>query len=269
MKIRLFVTALAVVMAGCGQNTSGDAQPALAARHAADMPSIYSTAVNNSGRTERDRARDAGRKPAEVLEFFGIQPGMTVLDMFAGGGYYTELLSYVVGPEGTVVSHTNQAYAQFVGDEAVQRYANSRLPNTEILMAENNELQLPEAAFDAVLLILAYHDIYYVAPNDGWQKIDGPKLLAELYRGMKPGAVLGVVDHFAEAGSPRETGGTLHRIDPAIVKAEMKMAGFKFDAASDILRNMDDDHLLNMADPSVRGKTDRFVMRFVKPRQAL
>jgi predicted methyltransferase len=190
---------------------------------------------------------------------------MKVLDMFAGGGYYTELWSNIVGADGVVVSHTNKAYAQFVGEEAVQRYADARLPNVEILMAENNELSLPEGEFDAVTLILAYHDIYYVAPNNGWPKIDGPKLLAELYDGMRPGAILGVVDHYAEAGSPRETGGTLHRIDPAIVKAEMTMAGFEFDGASDILRNMDDDHLLNMADPAVRGKTDRFVMRFRKP----
>jgi predicted methyltransferase len=262
--IVLSVTMLMVVLAACSQDNPADAQSA-AKEPAADRSRVFLEAVNYSDRTDKDRARDAGRKPAEVIEFFDIRPGMKVLDMFAGGGYYSELLARVVGPEGAVVSHTNQAYAQFVGDEAVQRYAGKRLPNVEILMAENNELRLPEAEFDAVTLILAYHDIYYVAPNDGWKKIDGPKLLAELYHGMKQGAVLGVVDHFAEAGSPRETGGTLHRIDPAIVKSEMKMAGFEFDGSSDVLRNMQDDHLLNMADPAVRGKTDRFVMRFIKP----
>jgi predicted methyltransferase len=261
MKSKIIVATLAVALASCGQDKSPDTSASVAGSTAA-----YGEAVQHDARTEADRARDDGRKPAQVLEFFGIQPGMKVLDMFAGGGYYTELISRVVGADGQVVSHTNQAYAQFVAEEAEQRYANSRLPNVQILMAENNELKLAEAEFDAVTLVLAYHDIYYVAPNNDWPKIDGPQLLAELYRGMKPGAILGVVDHYAKAGSARETGGTLHRIDPAIVKAEMKMAGFELDGSSEVLRNMNDDHTLNMADPSVRGKTDRFVMRFVKPR---
>ncbi len=96
-------------------------------------------------------------------------------------------------------------------------------------------------------------------------KIDGPALLAELYQAMKPGAVLGIVDHYAEAGSPRETGGTLHRIDPEIVVTDLTKAGFILDGKSELLRNMEDDYAKNMADPTVRGKTDRFVFRFRKP----
>lgn len=227
--------------------------------------SIYQQAVDHPGRTGDDRARDGGRRPAEVLEFFGIQPGMKVLDMYSGGGYYTELLSRVVGPDGRVTAHTNQAYAQFVGDETTIRYAGNRLANVEHLLAENNELVLPESEFDAVMLILAYHDIYYADPDNGWPKIDGPGFIAELYKGTRPGGILAVVDHFAAAGSPRETGNTLHRIDPEIVIEEIEAAGFVLEASSDVLRNPDDDHSLNMADPQVRGKTDRFVLRFRKP----
>ena len=91
-------------------------------------------------------------------------------------------------------------------------------------------------------------------------------MLAELSKGMKPGAVLGVVDHIAEAGSPRETGGTLHRIDPAIVIEELEKAGFVLDAKSNVLRNLDDNYAVAMMDESVRGRTDRMVMRFRKPR---
>jgi predicted methyltransferase len=206
-----------------------------------------------------------GRKPAEVLEFFGVQPGMDVLDMFSGGGYYTEILSRVVGPEGNVTAHNNQAYAQFVGEEATIRYADNRLANVQMLMAENNELELPEASFDAVMMVLTYHDIYYVAPNDGWPKIDGPRLVEELFSGLRPGGILAVVDHYAAAGAPRETGNTLHRIDPEIVIAELEEAGFVFEAKSNVLRNMDDDHNVHMATPDIRGKTDRFVFRFRKP----
>jgi predicted methyltransferase len=229
------------------------------------MMSIYETAVASPGRTDADRERDAGRKPAQVLEFFGIAPGMAVLDMFSGGGYYTEMLSHVVGPEGKVVAHTNSAYAGFVGDEAVNRYADNRLANVEILLAENNELELPAAAFDVVMLVLAYHDIYYADEANGWPKIDGAKFLAQLELGLKPGGTLAVVDHYAAAGSPRETGGTLHRIDPQIVISELEAEGFVLEARSEVLRNMEDDYSLGMFEAKVRGKTDRFVLKFRMP----
>ena len=231
----------------------------------ADSVSIYIDAVGESGRTDADRQRDAGRRPAEVMEFFGIAPGMDVLDMFSGGGYYTEMLSTVVGAEGSVIAHSNQAYAQFVGEEVTNRFANNRLGNVEILMAENDALKMPDGAFDAVMMILAYHDIYYVSPENSWLKIDGPALVAELFDALRPGGIVGVVDHYAADGSPAETGNTLHRIDPQIVIAGMESAGFIFEAQSEVLRNMNDDHSLHMGTPEIRGNTDRFVFRFRKP----
>jgi predicted methyltransferase len=262
------IIAAVVLLAGCGEPAQQDAPaetPAAAIDAVVDSTPNYKAAVSNSARSEADRERDASRKPAEVLEFFGIKPGMRVLDMFSGGGYYTEILSYVVGPDGMVVAHSNEAYAGFVGDEAITRYANDRLSNTEILMAENNELQLEADQFDAIMLVLSFHDIFYDDPKNGWPKINGPKFLTELHGALKPGAVIGIVDHYAAAGSPRETGTTLHRIDPAIVVADMQAAGFVLDGQSELLRNTDDDYSVNMFDPAVRGKTDRFVMRFVKP----
>lgn len=230
-------------------------------------PAVYRSAVGDPSRPAADRERDALRKPAAVLEFFGIRPGMTVLEMYSGGGYYAEILSKVVGGEGRVVAHNNQAYARHAADEVAARYADGRLPNVEMLMAENNELELPAAEFDAILMILAYHDIYFVSPKHGWPKIDGPKLLAELYAAAKPGAVLGIVDHYAEAGAPRETGGTTHRIDPRIVITEVEAAGFELAGKSDVLRNMDDDYSRNVFEADLRGRTDRFVLRFTKPAQ--
>ena len=255
MKQTITIIALLGLLAGCGDSEVPVENNSL----------IYEQAAANEGRTEADRARDAGRKPAEVLEFFGIQPGMTVLDMYSGGGYYTEMLSHIVGPEGSVIAHSNQAYAGFVGEEATNRYANNRLGNVEILMAENNELALPNASFDAIMMVLAYHDIYYVDPDNGWPEIDGPRFVETLYNGLRPGGILAVVDHYAAPGSPSETGNTLHRIDPDIVTAELEAAGFVLEAKSDVLRNMDDDHSVNMGAPEVRGKTDRFVFRFRKP----
>lgn len=260
--------ALLLSLAGCGRDT-----PTAAPSSAGDAPaaieagagSIYERAVANEARSDTDRQRDALRHPAEVLEFFGIKPGMTVLDMFSGGGYYTELLSYVVGPEGRVVAHTNSAYAGYVGDETEKRYAKDRLPNVEILFAENNELALPAEEFDAVMLILAYHDIYYVDPANGWPKIDGPKLLAELKKALKPGGILAVVDHTAAAGAPRETGGSLHRIDPEMVISELATEGFVLEAKSNALRNTEDNYSKSVFDPEVRGRTDRFILKFRKP----
>ncbi len=266
MQTRIILTLALLTLVGCGETTA----PAQSAGHSAAAPgvptvSIYELAVASPGRTDADRERDAGRKPGQVLEFFGIAPGMTVLDMFSGGGYYTEMLSHIVGADGKVVAHTNTAYAGFVGDEAVNRYADDRLANVEILLAENNELELPAAEFDAVMLILAYHDIYYVDVDNGWPQIDGAKFLAELKNGLKPGGMLAIVDHNAEAGSPRETGGTLHRIDRQIVIDELEAAGFVFESASDVLRNREDDYSKGVFDPGIRGKSDRFVLKFRKP----
>jgi len=259
VKPRITPIVILLLLTACNQASQPPAEEAVA------EPVDYQSVLTHPNRRAADRDRDAGRKPAEVLEFFGIEPGMTVLDMFSGGGYYSELLSYVVGADGRVVSHSNAAYINFVGDEFNERHADGRLVNVEVLMAENNELELSAESFDAVMLILSYHDLFYADPDNSWPKIDGPKFLAEIYKGLKPGGVLGVVDHYAEAGSPRETGNSVHRIDPGIVMSELQIAGFVLDGKSSVLRSMDDDYSKIVFDPELRGKTDRFVLRFRKP----
>ena len=252
---RLSAFVIALGCAGIGVTLAAD--PAVDAV-------VYDTAVLRTERSAADRERDLQRKPAEVLAFVGITPGMTVLDLFSGGGYYSEILGYVVGTEGRVYAHSNRAYINFVGDEFDARHAGGRLANVEVLMAENNELELEPGSLDAVLMALSFHDLWHVDVENGWPAIDSDKLLAELYRGLRPGGVVGIIDHYATPGSPRETGDSLHRIDPAIVVEEMQAAGFRLDAQSDMLRNPDDDHEKVVFAPEVRGKTDRFVMRFVK-----
>ncbi len=223
------------------------------------------TAVANPARPAADRARDESRQSAAVLNFFRITPGMTVLDLWSGGGYYTELLSYVVGSSGRVVAHNNTPYLDFAKDDLSVRFAPGRLPNVERLLAENNQLTLPAGRFDAVLMTNVYHDIYFVDEKAGWPRIDGPKLLAEVFRSLKPGGVLGVTDHAAVPGSPPETGGTLHRIDPALLKREIIAAGFVLEAESDVLVNPEDDRTKSAFDPSVKGRTNQVVLRFRKP----
>lgn len=228
--------------------------------------SVYAAAVANEARPEADRASDAGRNPEAVLEFFGVKPGDIVLEMWAGGGYYTELLAHVVGQDGKVYAHSNMPILNFVGDEHAARHADNRLPNAEVLMAENNELVLEADKFDVATIILNYHDLYWSSEQYGWEQIDVPAFLAEVYKGVKPGGILGIVDHQAASGSPAETGSTLHRIDSAIVIAELEAVGFILEAESDALANPDDDHSKSVFDPEIRGNTDRYVLRFRKPR---
>lgn len=259
----------AALLAACGQSSNEHHEEATTTTAPAAIveagPSIYEMAVANEARSDGDRARDKGRKPAEVLEFMGIADGMTVLDMFSGGGYYTEILAAIVGDGGKVIAQSNEAYLQFVGDEFRTRYADDRLTNVEILMAENNELSLDAESLDAVMLVLSYHDLFNSNPDQGWPRIDVPAFLAELKKGLKPGGIIGIIDHYAESGASPDSGDTVHRIDPAIVLADMAAAGFKLEAQSDILRNPDDDYSKIVFDPEIRGRSDRFVMRFSKP----
>ena len=139
------------------------------------------------------------------------------------------------------------------------------MANVERLTAENNELELEAGRFDFALLSAVYHDVYFVNEANGWGAIDGPKLLTELFAALKPGAALGLIDHAASPGSPPDTGGTLHRIDPELVKRDFAAAGFVFEAESDLLRNAADDLSKGVFDPAVRGRTDRFTFRFRRP----
>ena len=227
--------------------------------------SIYAAAVANPSRLEGDYARDAGRMPAQVMEFFGFAPGMTVLDMFSGGGYYAELLAKVVGPDGKVIAHSNTAYLNYVGDEFAARHADQRLPNVEVLMAENNELELAANQFDMIMMALAYHDVYWINPEDNWPEIDIPVLLAELVGSLKPGGVIAVIDHYAATGYPPERDGALHRIDRDVVIADFEAAGLVMESSSDLLRNPEDDHSKIVFAPGIRGNSDRFMLLFRKP----
>jgi predicted methyltransferase len=271
MKRIITLLTLTSVFAGCDRPASepeevaaSQPEPAPAAVVEPEV-SIYAAAVASETRFEADRESDAGRQPEAVLEFFGVQPGDVVLEMWGGGGYYTELLANVVADNGKVMSHANTPILNFAGEAHPARHADNRLPNTEVLLAENNMLALEADSIDVATIILNYHDLYWASEEYGWDQIDVPVFLAELYKGVKPGGTLGIVDHQAVSGSPAETGNTLHRIDSAIVIAELTGVGFVLDGESNVLANPDDDHTMGVFDPQIRGKTDRYVLRFKKP----
>ena len=231
----------------------------------ADMNTV-SQALASPDRPDADKAMDAKRRPGEVLEFFGIdKPGMSVFDIFAGGGYYSEILSRIVGDDGIVTLYNNQPWDKFVAKDVEKRLADHRLPNVDRYIAAPEELiDLPDQ-YDAAIFVLGMHDIYYTDDENGWTTIDKQKFLKGIYNLVKPGGVLGVVDHDARPGSdPAVSGLKLHRIDPAVIIKDLESVGFKLEAQSDILKNPNDNFDMTVFDPSVRRNTDRSVLRFRK-----
>ena len=220
-------------------------------------------AVAHPDRSDEDRARDATSKPAEVLAFLGLEEGMQVADLMAGGGYYSEIIARAVGSTGHVTAFNNTGYASFAGDAPKQRFA-GRLDNVTYSVAEAEAMALP-TGLDLVIMVMSFHDVYWVAPERGWNKIDTAKFNAQIFDALKPGGVLAIVDHAAMDGSGIEAVGTLHRIDQAFVVDELTGVGFELSATSDVLRNADDPRTALVFDPSIRRKTDRFVLKFVKP----
>jgi predicted methyltransferase len=141
-------------------------------------------ALESPARLEADIEKDANRHPAEVLKFFGIKPGMAVLDLFSGGGYYTTIVSGVVGEDGSVTAHNNPAYLAFVEDELKLRAENGEAANIVRLESEADQLELPEGKFDAALAVLTWHDFYYVDPENNWPKIDAEGMIETLCHGL-------------------------------------------------------------------------------------
>lgn len=214
-------------------------------------------------RIEKDRMSDPLRRPDLVLNFFEIKPDMVVLDLFSGGGYYTEIVSRVVGNDGKVLAHNNKAYLAYAKDDLDQRYAENRLPNVEQLTAEADQLELPPGAFDAALVMLTWHDFYYLDVENGWPAIDETALIQKLCNALKPGAVLGITDHVAVAGSePTDSAQNLHRIDPERIKSDLNGTCFSYEGEIDVLRNPADDPEQPMYAPGTRGRTDRVVYKF-------
>jgi predicted methyltransferase len=264
-----FVLALAVAACGKSQEeaTAPQAPPPEPAAAAAPAPAADAAAIDaaiaNTERFAGDSEQDSWRQPAEVLKFLELRPGQHALDYFAAAGYYTELMSRVVGADGKVIAYNNLEYRKFSEDAPDKRYGNNRLPNVVELTTPVEAMSLDPASLDAALFVQSYHDLYW-RPEKGWPTTDPTKALAQLVPALKPGAVVVVVDHVANAGDPTKTVTALHRIDPAIIKRDFEAAGLKFDAESPLFANPGDDHTKEVFDKSIRHKTDQVMYRFRK-----
>jgi predicted methyltransferase len=235
----------------------------LAAANAA--PADVAAAVSAPGRPAEAVALDAVRKPVEILRFMGLERGDRTLDLFTGTGYYAEIIGRAVGPSGSVFAWEP---ANFLNDESRAEIAalRRRQPNVAVVAMPANAVALPENAFDFAMMHLNYHDAYWESARYNFPRMDPPAFLQTLYRSMKPGGTVAVIDHVANPGrGAREEAAATHRIDPATIRADFERAGFVLDGESDMLRNPADDRTKLVFDPSVRGRTDRVVYRFRRP----
>ena len=225
---------------------------------------VKASVAATADRGEANVKLDESRKPAEVLKFLGLQQGMWVADPFGGNLYWAEITAPAVGPKGRV---TIWQPKQFYGQKGYDSYMalKAKQPNVWLRVSPFEAPDLP-GRYDFMLINLDYHDVYWESAKNGIVRMDPDQWLKTVYDAMKPGAVVGVIDHVANPGDTREAVEKYHRIDPNVVKADFKRAGFKLEAESDLLRNPADDHRLNVFDEKIRGKTDRFLFKFRKPR---
>ena len=270
MKIRFLALAIAMstIVLGASISIAGAQNPALMATVAdtapipeAKIPAYIKAAVNAPDRPAADKALDEGRKPEQMLAFFGIKPGMQVADIWAGGGWTTELLSRVVGPSGKVYSQNIPKFPakyQMIADQW-----HARVPRLANVVEVAKPFDAPDLlpvtpnSLDAVLINLNYHDMV------GF-KVDRAKVNQQILAALKPGGVYGIVDHSAQAGSGDRDTATLHRIDEKFLIGEVEKAGFKLKASSSALRHPEDDRTWLVF--KKRGQTDRFMLKFIKPR---
>ena len=257
MRRVLFVPCLAstlalVLLSGCA-GVSVSPSPAIA------------RVLANPARSAADRERDARDKPAEVLALAKFKRGDTVADLLAGGGYYREILAGIVGPSGKVLLVNNPGYEAFGRKALAERLAGNRLPNVTHVVGPTDALGMGENVLDGAVIVMSYHDLYWVDEKEGWPKVDAGRFLDQVVRALKPGGVLLVVDHSAKAGTGSAEAQTLHRIDEQFAIADFRQHGLQWEAAIPVLRNPDDDRSKNVFDPAIRGRTDRFVHLYRKP----
>jgi predicted methyltransferase len=216
-------------------------------------------AVSSPARDSSQKARDALRKPAEMLTLADIGEGDRVIEFASFGHYYTTLLTNAVGPSGHVYMIDMPWTDRFGGEGA--RAFDAAHENASYVQVHYNQVDLPQSV-DAVMCVLFYHDL---KRDSAAESVDTADMNARVFAALRPGGSYLVIDHKAERGSGWRDATTLHRIDAQTIIDEVTAAGFELVLSSDLLASPADDHTLNMRDPSLRGQTDRAVLLFRKP----
>ena len=257
-KLTLAIAApLAMCLAGCA-TYSAETAPA-------DYTAAIASAVSQSSRPDAAQEQDEGRKPVETLAFLGLEPGMDAADLIPGGGYWSEIMAHVVGSQGSVTALQPEQF--YGGEKAAAAWAemNARAGGITLVRYPFEAFSYQANSFDFAIMNLNYHDLYWVSEQYNVPLTDPDKYVAALYAAMKPGGIVGIIDHVGKGSDTRALVDETHRIDPSVVRADFERAGFVLEASSDILANPDDDHEMGVFNPAIRGKTDRFIFRFRKP----
>ncbi len=258
-KLRSLATRLHALTCACVTMVSG----------CSDVPDNYDQlspieqAILHPDRPRDDKKRDKYRHPAEVLELAGITPGLRILDILGGGGYYTELFSRLSGETGEVFLQNNSLFLRFSSEELDKRLSGDRLPNVRRIDSEFADMKFPDQV-DLAFLGLSYHDIY-VPREDPVIQADPADFKEQLWAAIKPGGRLLVIDHAAPAGSGITSAPKLHRIDEEYVVRDLEEIGFNLIDRLDTLRNSKDDYSKSIWAEGVMHNTDRFVLLFSKP----
>jgi len=231
----------------------------------ASANSIIEAAVAAPDRPEAMRNLDESRKPAETLAFLGLEPGMDAADLFTGEGYWAEIMAHVVEPEGSVVGLQPEQF--YTTEEEAKAWAEleGRAPGVSMTRVHFGAFDYPADSFDFMMFNLNYHDVYWESERFKIEYTEPSDLVRSMYSVMKPGGIVGIIDHVGQSGDTREIVDKTHRIDPAVVIADFEKEGFELVGQSDLLANPEDDHTIQVFDPRVRGKTDRFLLKFRKP----
>ncbi|WP_075186290.1 class I SAM-dependent methyltransferase [Teredinibacter haidensis] len=249
MNIKTLASLILSFLAGCG------AKPPVIFEDA----NIYQRAVYyNKIRPYVDRKRDKERKPDEILAFSNIKPGSIVVDLLGGSGWYTEILSNVVGPKGHVYIVNPPLFVNFAGDDLTKRLEKNRLKNVTRLDVPWNDLQLPRNV-DFIWLALSFHDIYVHRPNRPEFEANRVHFFEQMRHTLKPGGFLLITDHVSKPSQDVNTAVKLHRIDESFTKNELAREGFTFIRESAALRYPQDNYTLDIWNKEVRRKTDKFV----------
>jgi len=214
-------------------------------------------ALNSADRSDADKELDDSRQPVVVLSYLGVEDGMTVLDLMASAGWYTEVLSHAVGPQGKVLMHnTEGSLARGNTADNVTQRLNNRLANVERVEGDFDELDIPSGSVDLALTHLNFHDVYNGNPAAA------QVLLSTVKDALKSGGILGIVDHRGNVGADNVA---LHRITLDEVAQAVTEAGFHIVGVSDALHVDSDSRTLGPFDESLGRNTDRILLKAMKP----
>ena len=225
-------------------------------------------AVADATRPAKDVQQDASRRPVDLVAFSKVKPGDKVIDAVPGGGYWTRIFSTLVGSTGRVYAYVPAEFAVFKSNPAATARAIALEPGHGNVEQTTSPLaEQPPAAIHNTLDVFWTFENYHDFHDSFMKGADVNAYNKAVFSLLKPGGYYIVADHSAVAGSGLKNTEDLHRIDRETVKAEVLKAGFVLDGETDALANPADDRALKVFDPAIRGKTDRFVLRFRKPAQ--